>query len=130
MMTLAIGLAAAGACCFAGTVHLQHSAVRHATTGPALRLPAVRTILRTPRWYAGIGLAGLGAALHVLALTMAPLAVVQPIGVLTLVLTVLLARTALTRAVITALAMSVTGLVGFVVLSAMATNTALPAPDL
>jgi glycosyltransferase involved in cell wall biosynthesis len=130
MLTLAIGLAAAGACCFAGTVHLQHRAVHRATTDPVLGLPAVRTILRTPGWYAGIGLAGLGAVLHVLALTMAPLAVVQPIGVLTLVLTVLLARTVLTRAVLAALVMSVTGVAGFVALSAETTNAALPAPDL
>ncbi|MGW3999388.1 glycosyltransferase [Amycolatopsis sp. NPDC004772] len=130
MLTLAIVLAAAGACCFAGTVHLQHRAVRGATAGPALRLSGVRAILRTPGWYAGIGLAGLGAALHVLALTLAPLAVVQPIGVLTLVLTVLLARTPLTRTVLAALAMSVAGLAGFVALSATAANTALPAPDL
>lgn len=133
MLTLAIGLAAAGACCFAGTVHLQHRAVHQASAGRegrALGLPAVQTILRTPGWYAGIGLAGLGAVLHVLALTMAPLAVVQPIGVLTLVLTVLLARTVLTRTVLTALVMSVTGVAGFVALSAMTTNAALPAPDL
>lgn len=130
MMTLAIVLAAVAACCFAGTVHLQHSAVHQATTGPVLRLRSVRTILRSPGWYAGLGLAGLGAVLHILALTMAPIAVVQPIGVLTLVLTVLLARTKLTRSVITAVVMSVAGLIGFVVLSAVATNTALPAPDL
>ena len=130
MLTLAIGLAAAGACCFAGTVHLQHRAVHQAATGPVLGLPGIRTILRTPGWYAGIGLAGLGAGLHVLALTMAPLAVVQPIGVLTLVLTVLLARTALTRGVLAALVMSVAGLAGFVALSATAANTALPAPGL
>ncbi|WP_103342292.1 glycosyltransferase [Amycolatopsis sp. CA-126428] len=130
MLTLAIGLAAAGACCFAGTVHLQHRAVRGAATGPTLRLSGIRAILRTPGWYAGIGLAGLGAALHVLALTMAPLAVVQPIGVLTLVLTVLLARTPPTRTVLAALAMSVAGLAGFVALAATATNAALPAPAL
>src|SRR4051794_653486 len=117
MLTPAIGLAAAAACCFAGTVHLQHSAVHRATTGPVLRLRSVRTILRTPGWYAGLGLAGLGAVLHLLALTMAPIAVVQPIGVLTLVLTVMFARTRLTRRVITALGMSVAGLAGFVVLS-------------
>ncbi|MGW4058274.1 glycosyltransferase [Amycolatopsis sp. NPDC004747] len=130
MLTLAIGLAAAGACCFAGTVHLQHRAVRGADTGPALRLSGIRAILRTPGWYAGIGLAGLGAALHVLALTMAPLAVVQPIGVLTLVLTVLFARTPLTRSVLAALVLSVAGLAGFVALAAVATNAALPAPAL
>ncbi|WP_410643764.1 glycosyltransferase [Amycolatopsis sp. lyj-346] len=130
MLTLAIGLAAAGACCFAGTVHLQHRAVHRAASGPVLRLPGIRAVLRTPGWYAGTGLAGLGAALHVLALTMAPLAVVQPIGVLTLVLTVLLARTALTRTVFAALAMSVAGLAGFVALSATAANAALPAPGL
>ncbi|WP_086842523.1 glycosyltransferase [Amycolatopsis kentuckyensis] len=130
MLTLAIGLAAAGACCFAGTVHLQHRAVRGAARGPDLRLSGIRTILRTPGWYAGIGLAGLGAALHVLALTMAPLAVVQPVGVLALVLTVLLARTPLTRTVLAALAMSGAGLAGFVALSATATNAAVDAPDL
>ncbi|WP_206784823.1 glycosyltransferase [Amycolatopsis sp. MtRt-6] len=130
MLTLAIGLAAAGACCFAGTVHLQHRAVHRAVTGPVLRLPGLRAVLRTPGWYAGIGLAGLGALLHVLALTLAPLAVVQPIGVLTLVLTVLLARTPLTRAVLTALAMSVAGLAAFVALAATATDAALPAPGL
>ncbi|SED03106.1 Glycosyltransferase involved in cell wall bisynthesis [Amycolatopsis tolypomycina] len=125
MLTLAIGLAAAGACCFAGTVHLQHRAVHRAPAGPVLR-----AVLRVPGWYAGIGLAGLGAALHVLALTMAPLAVVQPIGVLTLVLTVLLARTSLTRAVLAALAMSVAGLAAFVALAATATDAALPSPSL
>jgi len=130
MLTSAIGLAAAGACCFAGTVHLQHRAVHRAVAGPVLRLPGIRAVLRTPGWYAGIGLAGLGAVLHVLALTMAPLAVVQPIGVLTLVLTVLLARTRLTPAVLAALAMSVAGLAGFVALAATATSPALPAPGI
>ncbi|GAA1136583.1 glycosyltransferase [Nesterenkonia lutea] len=133
MLTLAIGLAVAGACCFAGTVLLQHRAVHQATPGGegrALGLPAVRKILSTPGWYLGIGLAGLGAGLHVLALTMAPLAVIQPIGVLTLVLTVLFAGTALTRAVLTALVLSVTGVTGFVALSAMTTDADLPAPDL
>ncbi|MET9002033.1 glycosyltransferase [Amycolatopsis sp. NPDC004169] len=126
MLIPAIGLAAAGACCFAGTVHLQHNAVRHATAVPA----GIRAVLRTPGWYAGIGLAGLGAGLHVLALTMAPLAVVQPVGVLTLVLTALLARTPLTRRVFAALAMSVAGPAGFVALAATATTAALPAPGL
>ncbi|MBE8520652.1 glycosyltransferase [Amycolatopsis sp. H6(2020)] len=130
MLTLAIGLAAAGACCFAGTVHLQHRAVRGAAAGPELRLAGIRAILRTPGWYTGIGLAGIGAVLHVLALTMAPLAVVQPVGVLTLVLTVLLARIPLTRTVLAALTMSVAGLAGFVALSATATNAAVGAPDL
>lgn len=132
MLTLAVGLAAVGACCFAGTVLLQHRAVHQATPGRgrALGLPAVRTILSTPGWYAGIGLAGLGAVLHALALTLAPLAVVQPIGVLTLVLTVLFAGTVLTRAVLAALVMSVAGVAGFVALSAMTADAALPAPDL
>ncbi|RSM87568.1 glycosyltransferase family 4 protein [Kibdelosporangium aridum] len=130
MLTLAIILAAVAACCFAGTVHLQHSAVHQASTGPVLRLQSVRTILRSPGWYTGLALAGLGGVLHVLALTMAPIAVVQPIGVLTLVLTVLFARIKLTRSVITAVVMSVAGLVGFVALSTVATNTVLPAPDL
>nr|BFF25375.1 hypothetical protein GCM10025732_33400 [Glycomyces mayteni] len=48
MLILAIVLAAAGASCMAGAAHLQHGAVHRSTTGPVLRLSALRTILRTP----------------------------------------------------------------------------------
>ncbi|MFD4676983.1 glycosyltransferase [Lentzea sp. NPDC058450] len=78
MTPLAIVLAVVAACCFAAAVHLQHRTVR--TT------KASRVVL-DPRWLAGGALAATGAGLHVLALTLAPVTVVQPIGVLSLVVT-------------------------------------------
>ncbi|MFB9660377.1 glycosyltransferase [Glycomyces mayteni] len=130
MLILAIVLAAAGASCMAGAAHLQHGAVHRSTTGPVLRLSALRTILRTPEWYLGNGLVVLGAGLHIIALTLAPITVVQPIGMLALVLTVVLTGVALTRTVAIALAMSVLGVVGLTVLSASGTGAVVPAPDI
>ncbi|MEU5870934.1 glycosyltransferase [Glycomyces sp. NPDC047369] len=130
MLILAIVLAAAGAACMAGAAHLQHGAVHRSTTGPVLRLSALRTILRTPEWYFGNGLVVLGAGLHIIALTLAPITVVQPVGMLALVLTVVFSGTALTRTVALALAMSVVGVVGMTALSAMGTGTVVPAPDI
>ncbi|WP_335987698.1 glycosyltransferase [Glycomyces sp. MUSA5-2] len=130
MLILAIVLAAAGAACMAGAAHLQHGAVHRSAAGPVLRLSALRTILRTPEWYAGNGLVVLGAGLHITALTLAPITVVQPIGMLALVLTVAFSGTALTRAVAAALAMSVVGVVGMTALSATGTGAAVPAPDI
>ncbi|NUQ88059.1 MAG: glycosyltransferase family 4 protein, partial [Glycomyces artemisiae] len=130
MLILASVLAAAGAACMAGAAHLQHGAVHRSAAGPVLRLSALRTILRTPEWYAGNGLVVLGAGLHIIALTLAPITVVQPIGMLALVLTVAFSGTAPTRAVAVALAMSMVGVVGMTALSATGTGTAVPAPDI
>ncbi|MEU5694812.1 glycosyltransferase [Actinosynnema sp. NPDC020468] len=113
MVLPAIGLAVLAACCFAASTHLQHRTV---TEHGAVR---VGRLLRTRAWWLGTALAGLGASAHVLALTLAPLAVVQPIGVLSLVLTTLLGghsrRAALAVAV---------GVAGFVALAATSTQSA------
>ncbi|MBO3732968.1 glycosyltransferase [Glycomyces niveus] len=119
MLILAIALATAGACCLALAARLQHGAVTRSATGPVLRLRALRTVLRTPAWYAGTGLVVAGSGLHITALALAPLAVVQPIGMIALVLTVVFTGTALTRPVIAALALSTAGIAGLTVLSAM-----------
>ncbi|WP_158847823.1 DMT family transporter [Saccharothrix deserti] len=47
-----------------------------------------RTLVRTPLWWGAIGLNGLGAVLHVVALPYGPLVLVQSFGVLTLALAV------------------------------------------
>jgi len=80
----AVFLAAVAACCFAAAIHLQHRSVH--IEGRV----RVGRLLRTPTWLAGTSLAVAGGGLHVLALAIAPLAVVQPIGVLSLVLTTLI----------------------------------------
>jgi len=106
----AVALAALAACCFATAIHLQHRSVRETGSGAPRGLWRV---VRTPTWLVGTSLAAVGAALHVFALAMAPLAVVQPVGVLSLVLTTLIGGHS-RRAALAVCA----GTVGFVVLAA------------
>jgi glycosyltransferase involved in cell wall biosynthesis len=129
MLILAIVLAAVGACCLAGAACLQHGAVNQATSGPVLRLPAIRAILRTPSWYVGNGLVVLGSGLHIIALTLAPLTVVQPIGMIALALTVVFTGTVLTRSVVVALVLSIAGIAGLTALSAR-TSGIVQTPDI
>ncbi|MEV0679446.1 glycosyltransferase [Actinosynnema sp. NPDC050436] len=85
MTWLAVLLAVVGAVFFAVAARWQHDAVR-ATEG-ALR---VVELLRRPRWLAGLVLLVVGAGLHAVALGMAPLSVVQPVGVLAIGITAVL----------------------------------------
>jgi glycosyltransferase involved in cell wall biosynthesis len=129
---LAIALAALAACCFAVAAWLQQGAVRAVTDGGGLRLAGWARMVRAPRWVTGLGLNALGAVLHAGALSLAPLVVVQPIGVLAIALTTLLStRTTGTRlSPSTALAVgaSTLGVGMFVALSAGgASSPALPA---
>ena len=83
---LALLLAVLGAVCFAGAAVLQHGEV----TGPAPQVPGragltaagLRALAARPRWLAGVALAAVGAGLHAVALVLAPVSVVQPVGVL------------------------------------------------
>ncbi|MCP2247414.1 glycosyltransferase [Lentzea aerocolonigenes] len=84
MTMLAITLAVLGAVCFALAARLQHDAV--AETGARV------SVLRQPRWLGGLALLVAGAGVHAAALGMAPLTVVQPIGVLAIGMTALLDR--------------------------------------
>jgi drug/metabolite transporter (DMT)-like permease len=78
MTALALLLAVLGAACFAGAAVLQHGAM----SAPRLDLAGLRALLARPRWLAGTGLAAGGAGLHAVALVLAPVSVVQPVGVL------------------------------------------------
>ncbi|MQA28013.1 MAG: hypothetical protein GEU94_21750 [Micromonosporaceae bacterium] len=71
----AVALAVTGAVCFGLAAYLQHDAVRR---------DRLRRAVRRPGWLVGLALIGPGAALHAVALALAPLVVVQPIGVLAL----------------------------------------------
>jgi glycosyltransferase involved in cell wall biosynthesis len=116
MTVLAIALALLGACFFAGSVALQHDAVRAQRDGVA----RLSRLARSRTWQAGALLGVAGSALHLTALSLAPLAVVQPLGVLSLVLTVLAGRaTASRQARVAALAVCA-GVGGFVLVSASA----------
>jgi len=94
---IAIVLAVLGAACFAGAAVLQHGAVTAGShreeddqPGKVVSLRGLREITRRPGWLAGLALAGTGSALHATALVLAPLSVVQPLGVLAVPLAVLL----------------------------------------
>lgn len=143
---LAIGLALLGAVCFAGASVLQHHAItsggaegggdRMADTRageideepellPGERVMSLRRlgeVVRHPRWLAGLGLAGAGSLTHAIALLLAPLRIVQPVGVLAVPIAVLFSaarsRTRPARGVVAGAVLSIAGVAAFVALSA------------
>src|SRR5882757_2148207 len=86
---IAIGCAALAACCYAAAVAREHSAVRGAGSGRLLSTRELGSVVRSRRWQVGALLGVAGGGLHITALSLAPLVIVQPIGVLSLVVTVL-----------------------------------------
>lgn len=93
MTAVAIGCAVLAAICAAFGAQLQHTGVRSATAGDALRLRTLGRLVRNRSWLLGFCALALGAVLQILALTMAPVTVVAPIVVLALpVVAVLNAR--------------------------------------
>ncbi|MFI9488764.1 hypothetical protein ACIG47_20415 [Promicromonospora sp. NPDC052451] len=147
MTILAIGLTLVGAVCFAVASVLQHHAVtttehpdvldgtRGATrpgelAGRNLSTRHLLAIVRRRRWLQGAGLAGIGSLVNGFALLLAPLRVVQPVGVLAVPLAVLLsaarARRRPSRGVLLGAALTVGGVVVFVVASAGSATTHTP----
>ncbi|GII56600.1 hypothetical protein Pth03_49890 [Planotetraspora thailandica] len=78
MTALAAGVALLGSLFFAlGAALQQHEAARSST-------PRLRVLLRRPAWLAGAAASAAGATLHIVALSLGPLSVVQPMGVASL----------------------------------------------
>lgn len=103
---VALGLAVLDAACFGLAAVFQHRAVRRAVGRPALDLrpTAVQRrhhhglglrrslgLFRRRSWLAGSGLVLLGGALHIVALALAPVSLIQPVGVLGVPIAVLAA---------------------------------------
>lgn len=80
---------------FAWAATLQHQAVGDESGGAeqqdTLGGGQLVALLRSPRWWLGMGLNAAGAALSVVALLMAPVTVVQPLAILAVPWTVLMA---------------------------------------
>ncbi len=87
MPVLAIALALLGAVFLAFGAQRQGSAVRANTGGLSLSSSGFTRLLTNPRWLFGLFLLGAGMALNVVALSLASLTVVQPIGAIALVIT-------------------------------------------
>ncbi|MBV9844040.1 MAG: hypothetical protein JOZ47_03045 [Kutzneria sp.] len=122
MSLLAVLLAAAGACCNAVSARLQHGGLRKETGGAGLRLGVLLRLGRQPAWLLGVVVGCTGAGLHAVALGLAPISVVQPIGVLAIALSAALStrleRTRFGPIAGAAVAASMIGTVAFVSLTA------------
>lgn len=90
MTMLAVLLAALGACGYGAGAWLQHGAVHRTIGERGLRVRHQLDLVRDKRWLAGLLALGGGAVVHACALGLAPLSVVQPVGVIALPITVLL----------------------------------------
>ena len=124
MTAVAVVCALAAAVLFAVAATRQHAEVAGLAVAGPPGVRALARLLRSPGWWAGTALAAGGSLLHVVALALAPLPVVQPLGVFSLVLTVLFGRRRRDRRVGTAVVLVVAGVTGFVALAA----TSGPAP--
>jgi drug/metabolite transporter (DMT)-like permease len=104
MITIALCVAVSIAYATAALLQARHA---HLT---------VAELARVPQLWAALALNGLGAALHVASLAFGPLSLIQPLGVLTLVIAVPLAamsvRRKVTRLEVTGMAYTVIGLAG------------------
>lgn len=94
---LAVALAVVGSACNAWASVLQHhvvdSTVSNDPVDRSRRMSPRRMakLLRSPRWWFAISMVVLGAVFHIIGLALAPITLVQPIGVLGLVFALLIA---------------------------------------
>lgn len=132
MLLIAVGLAVLSAVGLAGGTHLQSVAVVSRSQG-SLSWRQFRRVLRSPRWMAGLVLLGLGTVFNVAALSMAPVTVVQPIGVLGLVITTVLhsrhMKTRINAATWRAIGLCMGGATVFVLTALRVTDPALTIAD-
>lgn len=100
----------------------QSRGVQIATATPTGRSSFLR-LITTPIWLGGTAMFGVAIALQMASLTLAPLILVQPIGVAALVFTALLTARATgkkpSRSVVKAIVISLVGVSGFVVVAAL-----------
>jgi drug/metabolite transporter (DMT)-like permease len=81
-----VAAACAAAACFDGAIVFQALEARDLSTERALRLSMLTRLIRRPRWALATGMAILGWPFQLLALSLAPLSLVQPTLALGLVL--------------------------------------------
>ncbi|MDO8188565.1 hypothetical protein Q5424_16460 [Conexibacter sp. JD483] len=96
---LGMALASVAACCYEGGYALQAIEARAVERHHALRLSLAGQLARRRRWLAGTALSLAGYPLQVAALTLAPLALVQPVLALGLLLLLAFGRLYLHEAV-------------------------------
>lgn len=131
---LAVALALIAAVAFGAAAVFQHRAIRGSTASSSahetLSLREILGLLRLPRWRIGLLFMIIGTLLHVGALAMAPLTIIQPIGVLAVPAAVVLAagydHRPVSKRVLGGVAVCAVGIVGFVWLAAPKASTGAP----
>jgi drug/metabolite transporter (DMT)-like permease len=125
----AVVAALAASLCYAVGAGLQQQQASRIVTGRLVHPGLLWQVARRPLWLAGFATMLAGEVLHVLALARAPLAVVQPIGVTTVLFALpvgaALARTRPRLSEVAAAAVTVAGLAAL--LAGMQVSTAPPA---
>jgi drug/metabolite transporter (DMT)-like permease len=124
---LAILIGVFGSFCFALAAHVQHGAVgREVHDNRAKKRLDVRGFLRLmsmKRWWGGLALMGVSLGAQLLALTMAPVSVVQPVGLLAFPWSVLLSarahRHSLPKAMLAAVGVTVAATLAFTTVAAV-----------
>lgn len=130
---VAIALALIGSICNAYAVVLQQRAVDvtvSSDTTSSSRTVSLRhllTLVRTPRWVAGIAMVLVAAAFHIAALVQAPITIVQPVGVLAVLFAIVFAarqrRSWPGGRVWLGAAFTIAGITGFVVVATAQVRT-------
>lgn len=126
-LPLAVTLVIVGSFCFALSATLQHGAVDASLAGNAdkkrMGLKDLLQAIRSPRWVMGLFFIGMSAVLQITALTMAPVSLVQPVGLLAFPWSVLLAaratRTPITLPIGLAVGVTVLATLAFTVVTAL-----------
>ena len=124
---LAIALVVIGSFCFALSAHFQHNAVDSHLEGnrgkKRMQFGALMETVRSPRWLLGLGLLGTSFLLQCTALLMAPVSVVQPVGLLAFPWSILLAarvaRTGIPKRVQASVAVTVVATLAFTVITGL-----------
>jgi hypothetical protein len=132
VVAVAVALALVAAIMFAVAAVAQNTAIIGVVArAQALRAAEFRGLARSRTWLCGVGLTAVASVVHAGALVLAPVAVVQPVGVLSVPIAIVLAawrtRASPHAAVWTAAVTCLCAVVGFVVLADAGLGTA-PAP--
>lgn len=133
-LIIAILLACAAAVGFAVGAALQHDAVDlFHRNGRVSTLVQLRLSVRNKRWLMGLALLLFSAATHIGALALAPVTVIQPIGVLAVPLSVIISqkmhKTKVPRPVWMACALTISAVTGFTYYSTKIGHSQIAQPD-
>ena len=128
-IVLAIGLQVIGSFLFASGATLQHLGVKSTfdpsgkTSSNRLTMGGMLRLFKIRKWLLGLVFVFSGAAFHLIALTMAPVAVVQPVGILAVPWSVLLAAKihghTVPGRIWKAVSITILGVVGFTIFSSL-----------